>query len=57
MEGEEIFNAIRKGYQQRTEIGGAAVQDNAIIGKSDALKRVCFAIGRMDPTDTTGLLR
>ena len=56
MEGEEIFNAIRKGYQQRAEIGGAGAQENAIIGESDAIKRVCFGIKRVAPTDTTVLI-
>src|SRR5215467_5063709 len=53
MEREEIFNAIRKGCQQRAEIGGAGARENAIIGESDAIKRVCFGIERVAPTDTT----
>ena len=56
MEGEEIFNAIRKGQQHCAGIGAAGAQENVIIGESDAVKRVCFGIEQVAPTDTTVLI-
>jgi formate hydrogenlyase transcriptional activator len=55
MKGEEIFNALRKG-QQRAGVGGAAAQENVMIGESDALERVCSCIDQVAPTDTTVLI-
>jgi len=56
MEREEIINALRKGFQQRAGISGSGAGENAIIGESDAVKRVCFAVERVAPTDTTVLV-
>ena len=56
MEGEEIFNALRKGHQHRAGIGAAGAKENVIIGESDAVKRVCFGIEQVAPTDTTVLV-
>ena len=55
MEGEEIFNALRK-EQYRSGINEAGTWENAIIGESDALKRVRFCIEQVAPTDTTVLI-
>ena len=54
MRGEEIFNAMRNGQQQRA--GRAGAQDNVILGESDALERVRFGIEQVAPTDTTVLI-
>ena len=54
MRGEEIFNAMRNGQQQRA--GRAGAQDNVILGESAALERVRFCIEQVAPTDTTVLI-
>src|SRR5438094_2233020 len=56
MEGEEILNALRKGQQHRAGIGGTETRENVMIGESDALKRVCFCIDQVAPTDSTVLI-
>jgi len=56
MEGEEILNALRKGQQHRAGIGGTETRENVMIGESDALKRVCFCIDQVAPTDTIVLI-
>jgi DNA-binding NtrC family response regulator len=54
MRGEEIFNALRNGQQQRG--GRAGAQESVILGESDALERVRFGIEQVAPTDTTVLI-
>jgi len=56
MEREEIINALRKGFQQRAGVDRSGAGENAIIGESDAVKRVCFAVEQVAPTDTTVLI-
>jgi formate hydrogenlyase transcriptional activator len=56
MEAEEIFDALRQGQQHRAGIGRADARENVIIGESAGLRRVCFCIDQVAPTDTTVLI-
>ena len=56
MGGEEVFNALRQGHQQRAGICGSGAGEHAITGESDAVKRVCLGIEKVASTDTTVLI-
>ena len=56
MEGKEIFDALRKGRRHRAAIDKAGLAQNFIIGESNAIKRVLFAVEQVAPIDITVLI-
>src|SRR6516162_5172303 len=56
MEGKEIFDALRKGRGHRAAIDRAGLGQNFIIGESNAIKRILFAVEQVAPIDITVLI-